>query len=246
VPLRPNHEVIAAVKDQIAGLPGRTLLLGVTPELADIAPDVVAVDRNYSMVANIWAGNTASRRAVVGDWRNSNFVANAFTACVGDGSLCSLQYPNEFSATLAELARVLRRPGKLVIRVRVSPDTPETVADLVDAAMSGTLENFHAFKLRLAMALAAQRSASDICADSIFNAFDDRFSDRVALAQSTGWTRAQIDTIDFYRGSAATFSYPTQQQLLAVVSPVFPIVRLVCSGTYDLAERCPLLVAEIN
>ena len=45
-PLRPHAEVIAAVRQQIAGFPGRALLLGVTPELADVVSDLVAIDRN--------------------------------------------------------------------------------------------------------------------------------------------------------------------------------------------------------
>src|SRR5215468_5285999 len=83
-PLRPHPEVVAAVKEQIKGRSGRTLLLGVTPELADIATDIVAVDRNLSMIANVWPGNTSTRCAIVGDWRNSNFAPAVFSLCVGD------------------------------------------------------------------------------------------------------------------------------------------------------------------
>src|SRR6185312_15459686 len=96
-PLRPHPDVILAVREQTRGRSGRTLLLGVTPELADIAPDLFALDRNLSMVKHIWPGNTSSRSAVVGDWRNSNFAARSFSTCIGDGSLCGLQYPDEIS-----------------------------------------------------------------------------------------------------------------------------------------------------
>src|ERR1035441_10842678 len=74
-PLRPNPDVVAAVKEQIKDRRGRALLLGVTPELADVSPDLVAIDRNFSMIANVWPGNTTSRCAIAGDWRNSNFIS---------------------------------------------------------------------------------------------------------------------------------------------------------------------------
>ena len=108
-PLRPHPDVVAAVKEQIKDRHGRTLLLGVTPELADVAPDLVAVDRNLSMVANVWPGNTSSRCAVVGDSRNSNFAPAVFSLCIGDGSLCGLKYPTEIAALFDELNRILER-----------------------------------------------------------------------------------------------------------------------------------------
>ncbi|HME61478.1 MAG TPA: methyltransferase type 11, partial [Candidatus Binatia bacterium] len=56
-PLRPPAAVVAAVRNQIRDKHGRALLLGVTPELADVTPQLVAVDRNFSMVANVWPGD---------------------------------------------------------------------------------------------------------------------------------------------------------------------------------------------
>src|SRR4029077_20266796 len=94
-PLRPHPQVISAVKAEIADAPGRTLLLGVTPKLCDIAADLVAIDRNHSMVAHVWPGNTRSRRAIIGDWLNTNFAAGSFNACVGDGSLAMVEFPRE-------------------------------------------------------------------------------------------------------------------------------------------------------
>src|SRR5208282_662795 len=44
-PLRPNAEVCAAIRRLLGERAGPVLLLGVTPELADVAPRVVAVDR---------------------------------------------------------------------------------------------------------------------------------------------------------------------------------------------------------
>ena len=116
-PLRPPAEVVAAIREQIKDRTGRALLLGVTPELADVAPDLVAVDRNVSMVAHVWPGNTASRHAIVGDWRKMNFATGAFSICIADGSLSFLTFPDETAALFHELNRILKTRGRAVFRL---------------------------------------------------------------------------------------------------------------------------------
>jgi hypothetical protein len=243
-PWRPHPDVIAAVRRQIGDRPGRTLLLGVTPELADISQDLVALDRNAAMVANVWPGNTAARRAVVGDWRDCNFAPRSFATCVGDGSLCGLQSPEELARVLIWLFELLRDGGRFVCRVYVPSAAGETVSAVCEAALSGAIGNFHGFKLRLAMALAAQHPDSRVCVNDILGEFDRRFGDRDELVRITGWNREEIDTIDFYAGSVVVFNFPTSEQLLSVVCDAFPKARLVASGRYELAALCPLLVAE--
>jgi SAM-dependent methyltransferase len=243
-PWRPHPEVIAAVRQQIGDRAGRTLLLDVTPELADISQDVTALDRNYSMVVHVWPGNTAARRAIVGDWRNGNFAPNSFSTCVGDGSLCGLRSPDELGRVLIGLSRALRSGGKFVCRVYVPPEVHESISAVGEAAWSGAIGSFHAFKMRLAMALAAQRPADRVCVSDILGEFDRLFRNRDELVRITGWNREEIDTIDFYEGSAVVFNFPTREQLLSVASKIFPNARLVSVGRYELAECCPLLVAE--
>ncbi len=243
-PLRPNHEVVSGVKALIGQTPGRTLLLGVTPELADIAEDVIAIDRNYSMVTNIWPGNTRGRRVVVGDWLRPNFAADSFALCVGDGSINALECPNEVMLLCRELARVLQNGGRIVSRILTAPDHGETIAEVKDAAVRGKIRNFHAFKCRLGAAIVGEGSSPNVKLRTILGVFNELFADRDRLAHLTGWRREQIDTIDFYGASQAAMSFPTQNQLFLVLSESFSNVRFVPVGTYELAERCPLLVAK--
>jgi SAM-dependent methyltransferase len=244
VPLRPNHEVVAAVRDQIGAGRGPTLLLGVTPELADIASDLVAVDRNFAMVSHVWPGNTAARRALVGDWRNTNFAPGSFAACVGDNSICVLPFPEGAVSLCERLFEALQAGGRFVCREFVAPDTPESLSAVRDAAASGAIRNFHAFKFRLAMAIAARAGGVGVCVHEIFSVFTEMFPDRRTLERITGWPRGHIDTIDFYEGSAVVFYFPTRAQLLSIVPPTFANVRLVPVGTFELAERSPLLVMD--
>jgi len=244
-PLRPPADVVAAIQGQIKDRPGRALLLGVTPELADVAPDLVAVDRNFSMAAHVWPGNTASRCAVVADWRKPNFANGAFSICIGDGSLSFLTFPEETAGLFHELRRILKTGGRAVLRLYLPADPPETMATLRDEALAGQIDNFHAFKIRLAMALAGQRSKPQIRVAAILDAFNALFGDREELARATRWSREQIDTIDYYRDSSVLFTFPTQDRLLSMVSQICPDLRLVPSGRYEMAERCPLLVADM-
>jgi SAM-dependent methyltransferase len=243
-PLRPHQQVVEAVRQQIGDQPGPTLLLGVTPELADISEDLVALDRNHSMVQHVWPGNTAARRAVVGDWRNQNFKPASFAVCVGDTSLGAMRFPDDVASVCREVVRLLRPGGKFVCRVYLSPDQRESVEQVRDAAWSGEIRNFHAFKFRLGMALIADRSEPRAPVDAILRTFNELFSDRDEISRRTGWSREQIDTIDFYRGSTVAFHFPTQDQLRAVVSRIFADVKFVAAGTYEFAERSPLLVAR--
>jgi SAM-dependent methyltransferase len=244
-PLRPPADVVAAIREQIKGKVGRALLLGVTPELADVAPDLVAVDRNFSMAANVWPGNTASRCAVVGDWRQPSFAAGAFSICIADGALSFLTFPDETAGLFRELARILRKDGRAVFRLYVAPDAAETIPALRDEALAGRIDNFHALKLRLAMSLAGQQSVPHIYVANILAAFNSLFPDREELVGATRWSREQIDTIDYYRNSSVFFSFPTQGRLLSVVSKICPDVRLASSGAYEMSERCPLLIVDM-
>ena len=245
-PLRPPEAAVAAVREQIRDKRGRALLLGVTPELADVTPQLVAVDRNFSMVANVWPGNTPSRHAMVGDWRRPTFKSATFAICIADGSLSFLTFPDETVALLHELTRILEKGGRMVIRLYLSPDVPETVPALREQALSGKIGNFHAFKIRLAMSLASKRPVPHIAVADILQSFNVLFENREELVRMTGWCREQIDTIDFYKDSSVFFSLPRQNQLLSIVYSVFPNARLVPSGVYEMAELCPLLVADVT
>jgi SAM-dependent methyltransferase len=214
-PWRPHPDAVTAVRREIADRSGRILLLGVTPELADIAPDLVALDRNHSMVVHVWPGNTPTRHAIVGDWRNGNFAPNSFSTCVGDGSLCGLHWPGELRGVLTGLSHVLRCGGRFVCRVYVPPSASESISAVNDAVLSGAIGGFHAFKMRLAMALSGQRPERRVCVRDILGQFDRLFPDRDELVRLTGWHRHEIDTIDFYRGSAVVFNFPTPEQLLS-------------------------------
>jgi len=245
-PLRPNTEVCAAFGRLFSECAGPVLLLGVTPELADIAPSVVAVDRSDAMIAGVWPGNTNQRSAVNGDWLTLPFAQGAFAAVVGDGTLNSVDHPSGQRQVYDELARVLRPGGRAVFRIYAAPHRCESVAQVRGDLVAGAIGSFHAFKWRLAMALVARQKSPNICVRTIHYSFSSEFPDRASIARATGWNAADIDTIDVYRHSTEVYSFPTIEQFESIVPGTFANVRFADAGSYELAERCPLLSMDLR
>ncbi|MGZ5835016.1 MAG: class I SAM-dependent methyltransferase [Xanthobacteraceae bacterium] len=251
---RPQHEpqskryaeIAAGVKQQISSLHGRALLLTVSPSLSNIEFDVTAVDRNDAVVRNRWPGNTPNRRAVVADWRQLPFASGSFSLCVGDGSMNMLDFPHDVTAVLENLERVLLPSGRFVCRMYLTPDRGEAISDVVKATWNGEVRSFVYFKFRLAMAIAAERGHPRIPVRTIREAFVAYFPDRIRLSAATGWDHSEIDRIDLYELSPEIYNFPTRRQVLSILPGGFSNARFVPVGTYELAERCPLLVMEMN
>ena len=79
-PLRPDQDVVEYVRALAGGDAGRVLLLGVTSELADAFEKVYAADKNPAMVANVWPGDTPTKKAVVADWLDLDPSIGPFAA----------------------------------------------------------------------------------------------------------------------------------------------------------------------
>jgi hypothetical protein len=243
-PLRPHADVCAAVRQAIGG---RTpaLLLGVTPELTSVAGRTIAVDGSDASLRRIWPGNTAARHAVRADWRALPIAPRAVGAAIGDGTLNCLEYPHDYERLLQQLSVAVRDGGRIAIRTYLTPARGESVTDVGAAAVAGRIGSVHAFKWRLAMALCAETGDANLPAVRILDAFNRVFPDRAGLRSATGWTVADLAQIDVYRDASDVFSFPTAAQLLGT-APARLMPRLVPSGSYELAERCPLLIMDVR
>jgi SAM-dependent methyltransferase len=245
-PFRVTLEVAAGYKAVVGTKADRTLLLGVTRELAEVASDLVAVDRSAARVANVWPGDTDRRRAIVGDWFNLAFRDRCFGAAFGDGGLNILEFPGSQARIFEQLSRVLKPEAIVAMRVFSRPERCETLASVRDEALASRIGNFQAFKLRLAMAIVAAGSSPNIRVRLIRDIFDREFPDRNLLSSATGWSVDDIDTIDLYENSSDVYCFPTEQQFASAIPPRFGGVRFLPVGTYELAERCPLLTMEVR
>lgn len=243
-PLRPCPEDTRIVEAEVAAIAdGRAvnaLVLGVTPELVGLplpsGSTVVAIDREPVMIDLLFEP-AADRRAIVGDWRTMPLPDASIDIALGDGCVTLFAY-DELHAFAAELARVIRPGGVLVLRLFAALASESL--DAVRAELS-SFGSFHALKWRIAMAIQSPRRG--IAVTAIRDAFNDLVPDRAALVERTGWSRDVVDHIDSYVGSPAVYSFPTIDEVRAVFAPLF--TEIACHvPSYELGERCPTLVFQ--
>jgi hypothetical protein len=244
-PLAPNEEVVAAITSSIAGHNAHVLMLGMTPLLLPAVQTAIVLEKDEKMIAEIWPGDTATAKAIKGDWFSVPPPPQPFTAIVGDGSLCFVGLDN-YLDLFAQLAKVLAPGGKLAIRVYETPAAGETLEDVRRQALAGKIAGFHAFKWRLAMAVVAKQACSALPVAKVHTAFEELFQDRTALSGATGWSLEDIAEIDAYHNSSAIYHFPTRHEILTAWPKSFALPQFIPSGTYELAERCPILIAGFN
>ena len=242
-PLRPCREDVEIIRQLVEPGGGLCLLLGVTPEFTSLPMRLVAIDNSAAMIGALWPGNQAGRNVVRGDWLDMPFAANLFDTIIGDGSLTLLSYPLQYERLFTQLNRTLKPGGKILIRFFLSPEQGETCADVCHDALSGRIGSFHAFKWRLSMAVAMELQSPNISVADTHAAFNRLLPDRKRLAKASGWSHEDIATIDLYCGSPARYSYPTLSQLRRVLPQCLKETGLL-QGSYELAERCPILILE--
>jgi hypothetical protein len=239
-PLRPNHEVVANVQS-LVGFPQATvLLLGVTPELAGAFDNVHAIDKSAEMIANVWPGDTPTRKATQGNWLSPMGHQANVDAVIGDGSLNAIWYPDEVRSVIHNAMAALVPGGIFICRMFERPGQPYSQRHLQRVTAEPAQMNFHAFKWQLAMHLAHEQG-TNVAVASILEKFNEMWPDRQALSDVTGWDRDTIDSIDVYRGSDIVYSFPDRAEITAVVPDGATGVSFTNSGTYELADRCPLL-----
>ncbi len=243
-PLRPHESVARQIADLLADCADPLLLLGVTPELATIDREIVALDWNAEMIALAWPGDTAARTAQLADWKAMPLPAASVGGAMGDGALSMLGWPREQPTVLAELWRVVRSGGCILLRCFATPhDHPPTEA-IAAEAMRGAL-TFHAFKQRFNMAVAREGEGITVSSARLFERFEQIFPDRAALSDASGWSLDCIAEIDAYAGSGYIHCYPTRAELSALLDVYWPApFRFVETTGYPSADLCPLLVLE--
>lgn len=250
VPLRPSPEDLRVYEGRVAAWqqarpsrPVRGLLLGVTAEIATMnwpaGTSLLAVDKSRPMVSNVWP-RPAYGTAICADWRALPLGTGSRDVALGDGAFSMLPSPHGYQAFVRNLRRVLADDGVLVLRCYCSPDKPEPLAQVFADLHAGRIASFHGFKWRLAMAL--QRSADEgIRLADIWDCWSAEVPDADALAARCGWPVEVVRGIQIYRGVDARYTFPTLAETRRAFSPAFTLESLHV-GTYELAERCPILV----
>jgi hypothetical protein len=248
-PLRPGPSDLAAIARSVerhfAGKPPETaLLLGVTPEIAQMSwPErmqLLAVDQSEGMVRAVWPGDTARRRAIVGDWLAlTGQTVAPFDLVLGDGVFSLFEYEAGYARLASSLAQLTRRGGLLNLRLFCRPEPQESLAQVFADVARGGIGNFHVFKWRLAMAVQGNATRGARLGD-IWQAFRDGAGSVASLAAQTGWPESIIGTIDGYRDVNDRYSYSTEREVVDLLAPDFELVET-WRPSYELGERCPHL-----
>ncbi len=91
------------------------------------------------------------------------------------------------------------------------------------------------------MALQGENADRGVRVDDVWRSVDKHFGQPARLAELTGWPINEINTIDAYRGSQASYHFPNIGEMVDALEDAFQCVDEK-RGTYELAERCPILV----
>jgi hypothetical protein len=224
------------------------LVLGVTPELCGlpmhVSSRVTAMDKSTDMIGAIWPGRVRARDEVVcADWRWMPLAGSSIDLVLADCPFSSLPYPLGYSALCAELDRVLRRPGRCVVRCYAQTEKRETIDDVFTDLDMGRIGNFHVLKWRLAMALQLHADVG-VSVGSVWSALHSAWKDLDLLAERFAWPIEQVRTIESYRNMETRYTFPTFAQYRRIFSAVGLSVIEVSTPSYELGERCPTLVLE--
>lgn len=241
-PVGVSPEIVAAIKAEVRGLNGPMLLLGLTRPLMDTSHDLVAIDRSAALAAERSRSEPAAR-ILVGDWTEMPFAPASFAACIGDGSLISFDFPGRLQRVLEEVGRCLKPGGRFACRVFLRPDRTPTLDELMDLARRGGI-TFQHFKFKFAMAMMLEGGSPNIAVATLPALLAECLPDRDELAARTGWDRSEIDTIDVYRSSDATYCFPTRAELSTVLPRVFKASRFVAVAHHPFGAEWPVVVLD--
>lgn len=241
-PLRPTQGVIAEMVR--VATPGRTLMLGVTPEIHAAFDSIIAVDLDHDMIRNVWPGDTDTKTAIQGEWTSMRWPDSSFDNIVCDGGLSMLENLDNMRYFQALCMRWLRSGGSVVHRVFERPSGDQTItAERLRREMQGfTTVNWHAFKWLLAFYVAESQDDSSIRLIDIMHLFNELCDDRAALAERTGWSMDSINTIDLYQGSSKVTCFGTRAEHLATIPSAAIGTEMWTVPGYDLHEHCPMMV----
>jgi len=223
----------------------RTLLLGVTPELAGLSwpanTYLLAIEKSRQMIDMVWPGNISRRRRVIqGDWFQAKIKNNSMDLIVGDGFLTGFTYPVQYSQIAKIVSRWLKKDGLFIARLFVRTKKREMIRHIMADLKANQIRQFDALKWRLAMAL-QQSTSSGVVLDQIYREWTRIEKEIPALTNYAGWPRPTVDTIKLYENRKNFYTFPTVEELNAAFLPHLKMVSMTVPN-YELARHCPTFV----
>jgi hypothetical protein len=160
---------------------------------------------------------------------------------LGDGCTTQLANRKAYKVFFKEQRRIIKNDGFLLMRCFLNTQKRESNNQIIKSALQGRIQFFGSLKWRIAMALLSKRHTFSIKVKKIHEAFNSLFPLRIELAKSCHWNIDLINTIDTYKNSDISYTFPSLKELKTLIAPEFEIIKIYYPH-YELTERCPIIL----
>jgi len=250
-PLRPSEEdqkiVTKAVYSWISeNGKARILLLGVTPELAEIElpedSELLSVDYCREMLDHVWPDlDEPNKKAIVANWLDLPLENHSRDLVISDGPFGAMRYPVDFRNLLQSVSRVLQPDGQFIFRTFIKPDPPEDPHHVYEDALAGKISSFSTFQYRLVTALQPDTETGTNFND-VYLSWKTDGPNPETLATNTGWSMENIQKFESYCGSDFVFTFPSLEQLRdLIIDEGFRELECIWPS-YEFGNRCPTII----
>jgi hypothetical protein len=169
---------------------------------------------------------------LLASWLQLPLANSSIDIVIGDGCFSSLA-AHDYADMSKEISRILKFQGILIMRFFVK-SMHDSIELIKNDFLLKKINNFHAFKLRLAIALHTNLQQG-ICLKKIWDVWSQEFKD---LAIHNGeWSKEIIDTIDNYKDSNVVYTFPSLNEIRSTLQFDFNELELF-TPHYTLGECC--------
>lgn len=249
-PLAPGRNDIGWFEREVAQLSSErphlhALLLGVTAGIATMrwpaGTRLLAADWSPGMLKNVWpaTGTPELSSVVCTDWRELPLAAASRDFAIGDGCYSAFSGTQGIAAFNAELHRILRPGGRVLIRSFCRPATPLQVSRLFDELLGGRIRNLDLFRWLLAMALQGS-SRQGVAMRAVWEVWAQHVPDGRASREPMGWTADGLANIERWEHAQGRYTFLTLAELRELAATHFDVVGCDIPG-YDRGELFPRL-----
>jgi SAM-dependent methyltransferase len=248
-PITPCHEDIwwyeREAGQRVRGR-ARALLLGVTAGIASMqwpqSTVLTAVDWSTNMLKNVWpAGDTpASSAPACADWRELPIAGGCIDLVVGDGCYAALSKTADATLFNAELGRVARPGGILLMRCFCRPPARLQAHELFERLFSGGVASLDLFRFLLAMAL-YEDAHTRVTRRAVWELWARHVPNARALQDRMGWTDDDLANMERIAAVDHTYYFPTLDELIELWRPHFALLST-DTPAYAWGELFPRVV----
>ena len=144
-----------------------------------------------------------------------------------------------------EIHRVLKPDGMFIMRFFIKPEKTESIEMIKNEFPFSQPVGFHAYKLRLAMAM-HEKFSEGVCLKNVWDQWNVHFKDEVKkYQQQLQWNDAVISTIDHYRDSSVCYTFPGLAEIRQIINEKFDEEDIYVPDYY-LGDRCPTLKLRLK